>query len=502
MKKLFWLFVIISCSVPTIMALFNPGFFQSDDGEWMIIRFSAFHQALVDGQFPVRYLSRLNYGYGYPVANFLYPGFMYFGEVFKILGFGFVQSIKIILGISMVGSALFTFLWLSNLFKKWPSLVGALLYLYAPYHLFDIYKRGSVGETLALCVIPFVFWQIERKSFFWTALGVGFLILSHNSLALLFLPIIALYLLARGLAWAIYFLPTIFIGLGIASFFWIPAIFDLQYTVFAKTQVSDWEKYFSDYNLIGAIPILVLVWFMFNLNFIKNRVAILLFILTIVFLFLSLSLSSSVWKILPISFVQFPFRFLSVAILLVAFLSAFLLDKAKGFYGLLIGIAFLIIGFLASQPYLNPSMFFDKGDSYYATNEGTTTVKNEYMPKWVIHGSTQHYEDKIEILHSTVSNLKIRSNNISFDTTSPEKTSATINTIYFPGWKVFVDREPSNFSYNNDKGIIKIDLPAGMHKVEVNFSETPVRLISDVISVASLLILFAIVIDRSRRLAA
>ena len=52
---------------------FRPGYFESHDGEWMVIRFTAFHQTLAVGQFPVRFVDRLNNNYGYPVVNFLYP---------------------------------------------------------------------------------------------------------------------------------------------------------------------------------------------------------------------------------------------------------------------------------------------------------------------------------------------------------------------------------------------------------------------------------------------
>lgn len=117
-KTLFVLLFLIILSLPIIMPLFRSGFFASDDGEWMIIRFSAFHQALADGQFPVRWLDRLNHEYGYPVANFLYPGFMYLAEIPKILSFGFVDSIKIILGLSIVGSAIFIYLWLQRKFTN------------------------------------------------------------------------------------------------------------------------------------------------------------------------------------------------------------------------------------------------------------------------------------------------------------------------------------------------------------------------------------------------
>src|SRR6266498_4351646 len=77
-KKIFLsLLFIILFSLPAILPLLHPGFFSTDDGEWMIIRLSAFYPAFADGQFPVRFMERLNFGYGYPVAEFLYPGIMY-----------------------------------------------------------------------------------------------------------------------------------------------------------------------------------------------------------------------------------------------------------------------------------------------------------------------------------------------------------------------------------------------------------------------------------------
>src|SRR3989338_8065917 len=164
--------LLVLFSLPAIFALFHSGFFQSDDGEWMVIRFSAFYQAFVDGQFPVRFLHRLNFGYGYPVATFLYPGFMYIGIPIHLIGFGFVNTIKIVIGLSLVGSSIFTYLWLSKLFSKYASILGAIVYLYLPYHLYDVYVRGSVGEVFAFVWLPFVFSQIERKSTFWTSLGI------------------------------------------------------------------------------------------------------------------------------------------------------------------------------------------------------------------------------------------------------------------------------------------------------------------------------------------
>ena len=69
---LLWLFLVGLLAIPALLPLFSQGMFVSDDGGWMIVRSSAFHEAFRDGQVPTRFLGRLNQEYGYPVAHFLY----------------------------------------------------------------------------------------------------------------------------------------------------------------------------------------------------------------------------------------------------------------------------------------------------------------------------------------------------------------------------------------------------------------------------------------------
>src|SRR5690606_8877612 len=86
-NKRIYLFLILSflVSMIPVLFLFREGFFLSDDGEWMVIRFSAFYQTLLDGQIPPRFFGRLNHGFGYPIGTFLYPAFFYFATPFKII---------------------------------------------------------------------------------------------------------------------------------------------------------------------------------------------------------------------------------------------------------------------------------------------------------------------------------------------------------------------------------------------------------------------------------
>lgn len=505
MKKFLFIFLLIISTLPAIFFLFHPGFFQSDDGEWMIIRFSAFHQALRDGEFPVRWLGRLNYGYGYPVANFLYPGFMYLSEIPKVLGFGFVNSIKIIFGLSMVSSAIFTYLWLKKLFREFPAFFGALFYLYAPYHLYDLYKRGSVGEVLALAIAPFIFWSIEQKSLFWVSLGIAMLILSHNTLALLFLPIIIVYILIRKISSIRHYVLSIILGLSLSAFFWIPAVFDLQYTRFPQTPVSNWQDHFADISLIGPASILVGV-LAFYYRFVKRRksnIFDMFFAFAVVAGFLSSPLSVFLWQILPASFIQFPFRLLSIGIICISFLAAFILNQLKEQRMIIAGIFLLISIIISAFSYIKTEAFFNKGDFYYATNEDSTTVKNEYMPKWVKVIQEKRALAKVEIIkgEGLLANVIYRNNKVNLTSQMVNNGIIRVNTIYFPGWKAMVDGEQIAISYDNDKGAMDIPVDKGAHAVELTFKETPIRLAADGVSLVSFIILFGIIFrGRMRRI--
>src|ERR1035437_635986 len=196
-SRLIFLLLALIFSVPAVIGLLHSGFPVTDDGGWMVIRSSAFFQTLKSGEFPVRFLMRLNNGYGYPVADFLYPLFMYLSFPIHLLGINFVNTIKTLLILCIFTSSLFTFLWLRKIFDNLPALIGAIVYTFFPYHLFDVYQRGSVGEVLALSILPFILWQIERRSLLWISLGIALLIMAHNTLAVLLMFLIFPYLLLR-----------------------------------------------------------------------------------------------------------------------------------------------------------------------------------------------------------------------------------------------------------------------------------------------------------------
>lgn len=503
-KNLIFIAFLFILLLPSVFSILMPGYFETDDGEWMVIRFSAFYQAFSDGQFPVRFLGRLNFGYGYPVANFLYPGFMYLATPLQILGFGFVNSIKVIMLVSLLGGGLFTYLWLSKIFDRTSALVGATFYTYTPYHLFDLYKRGSVGEVLSMGVLPFILWQIERNSIFWTATGIFLLILAHNTLAILFLLFIFVYMgfnvfisITRKELISRYIVVTL-LGLGMASFFWIPAFYDLKYTIFSNTQISDWTNYFADIGLIGPttlaiFALIVILIISKKIKIKKHRLTILFLVIGLFSVFLSTPASTLLWNFIPSSFVQFPFRFLSLLVPSVAFLAACAVSVFNGRSKTILAAALFILVFVSSFSFLNPKVRSNKIDSFYSTNEATTTVKDEYMPLWVKKKPNYRFENKVEILTGgEVSNLFYNSKRIYFKTSEDTDKMARINTIYYPGWQAQINNNEVQISYDNPQGVMEINLPKGENKAELVFKETPVRLLADILSLVSFILLIVI----------
>lgn len=474
----------------------------------MIIRFSAFYQALADGQFPVRFLHRLNFDYGYPVATFLYPGFMYTAIPLHILKIDVVDTIKLILGGSLIGTTIFTYLWLSRVFKKRiAALAGAVVSLYVPYHLYDVYTRGSVGEVFALMWAAFTLWMIEKKSVFFIAIGIAMLLISHNTMALLFLPFLFLYAFLREIFSLKTLLITFFLGIGLSSFFIIPAVFELPFTHFSKVTIANPAEYFANIKLIGFETLLIFSFAMVILFSKKKLVTenklLISFFLFITFLsiLLSSSFSSIFWQFLPSSFIQFPFRLLSYLIITLAFLTAFIIcEVEQGIKRTILFVCLVGILMLSSAPFLSSPVYFDKGEGYYITNDATTTVQDEYLPVWAKTKPLQRAESKAQIVsgEGEIKELVYNNTEVRFSLDAREDIRVRINTIYWPGWRIFVDNKESDVSYTNSSGVIEFDVAQGTHQVRVIFGETPLRLFADGISVVSLVILIYLSFPRKR----
>lgn len=459
----------------------------------MIIRLSAFYQSFREGQFPVRFLGRLNHSYGYPVANFLYPGFLYIGSLIHIAGFSFVTTVKIILGVSLVSGGIWIYLWLRKFFKTTSSLFGALSFMTGPYLLFDLYSRGSVGELLAFSVAGMGLYSIELGQPWLFSLSVGLLILAHNSLAVLCIGFYCGYLLVRKVARE-YFIWLVF-GIGMASFFWMPALYEQKYIVFERSIISNPFDYFiknTNIWLLGISGIIVSAILLIRRT--KHQLLTYMLLIGIFSMVMATSLTSFLWhtKLLGVLF-QFPFRLLSLSLFTMAWLTALYLDSLKKFL-LPASIALILLWTLHLNSIYRGISYEYHPDTYYSTNEATTTVHDEYMPKWVTVSPINRAETRLEILKGSgnIRENQVTTENIDVVVDAKDESILQINTMYYPGWGVSVDGELATIDYKNDLGLIRVTIPAGVHHVIASFRETISRFIADMCSLV-ISIIFVIV---------
>lgn len=486
---------VIAAIVVAILPILRPGFFVTDDGDWMVIRLSAFYQSLVSGQFPVRYLGRLNHSYGYPVANFLYPGFMYIGSLIHLVGVPFETTVEMILAGSLAAGAVGMYIFLRKRFGALASALGAISYVLSPYLLFDVYRRGSVGEVLALGIVPFLFASIERGRAAAMGILIALLIISHNSLALMVVPVIAVYIYVKKKKdlWVPFVL-----GIMMASFFWFPAVWEKGYVRFDKTVVSDPSLYYASITgLFSLISIVHAAGFVMAQSQRRKEDHVAMVFFSIVFaaaFVMATPLSGWLWDTQAFArLFQFPYRFLSLTILAGAWLLAYTihaLNTRRILMYVLVPIAVIVMFFQAVE-HTRDVDYVTRPSGYYSTNEATTTVADEYMPVWVGESTLERATDRI-IFHQgrgTIDAKTATHQRIDAIVTAQDNSIMQLNMIYYPGWGATVDGVPVELLYDNPNAFMRFAVPVGTHHVFAEFRETIPRFVADMVSFLSLLIL-------------
>ena len=156
--------------------VFFNGFPIGDDYKNQIIAYEAFKEQVQAGELYPRWLHNINHGFG--GANlFFYPPLIYYVSYFiDIVGLQQFDTLHVlILNVSffLILSGITCYFWLSSFCSRYASVVGALLYMIAPYHLFiDVYERNNVAEFAAFAWIPLLFLLSLRQPFPKYVLGI------------------------------------------------------------------------------------------------------------------------------------------------------------------------------------------------------------------------------------------------------------------------------------------------------------------------------------------
>ena len=543
-KNKFYLIILIFVAIIPLFDLFRPGLPLTHDGQDHVARIANFYQSLSEGNIIPRWAANLNWGFGHPVLMFLYPLLSYIASFFHFLNLSLVDSTKIVFGLGFVLSGIFMYLWIGSLWGKEAGFVSGLFYMFTPYRFVNLYVRGAIGENLAFVWLPLICYfafKLSRKFKWRYVVGGSFslaaLILSHNALSFMFLPLILgyiaflIYLSPRAKRFLFIIRNSLFIilGLMLSAFFWFPAFFEGKYTLRDIVTSEDYASRFrsfkdflySPWSYGGSgqlsVQIGILHWLAFILGFYtffrlfrkKNKDWILvggLIIGFVVTLFLLLKISLPVWQAVTIlQKFQFPWRFLSIMVFIPAVLAGSFVSLWSTKKKMWLAAASVILLLLANKNYWQAKGFSYKDESFYRGIYASTTDTGESSPRWSVRFMERYPAAPMEVIdgEAEIEMVSRLSNRHEFTIKAETPVRLVENTLYFPGWDILVDGQATEVKFQDPayRGLMTFNVPAGEHQVVARFRETRLRLFADLISLAGvgLLLVSAIITSRILR---
>lgn len=524
-------------------ALFHSGFYTSHDGEHQLARQYVFEQGLKDRQIPVRFNRQLYNGFGYPLFFFTYRLPFYFGEVFRIIGLSFADSIKSVFFIVFTASGLAMF-WFARRWGNFAGVISAILYMWAPYRFSVIFVRSALGEHVAAVFVPLLFASVSGRknknvNYVLGAVSLAGLFLSHAMMAqmtlLAFIPWLTVnfFLDKEKKKFILRTVMMFILGIGLSAYYLIPAAafrgltqklnpnyFTDHFVTLRQLIYSPWGYAFSMKGVendgmsfqVGVtqwlavlIVIPALSWNLYK-YFYRSRVKPgmtweALGLLAIFFLSIFLMTEKSVfiwnwWK--NYINIDMPWRFLLMTTFSASALAGIVI-KGQGLpaspWALLIATILVILALYTNRNHLRVNEYFEYPDSRLETYTGTSNSDNEYRPKWDDGGIVNNIlpEASISQGEGELKIIKSKSNLLELAVRADKDIRLDVNILYFPGWKIFIDGRENKFKYAGEKGIMRIDIGKGYHMLEAKFSEPLVAKVGDFITIISFIILISLI---------
>lgn len=513
--------LLIILSLFSSWRLFRSGFPSMQD-DIQVFRLQQFDQCQKDGQIPCRYIADGGLGYGYPLYNFYSPLPYGVSEAFHLIGFSYIDSVKISFIISTFLKTFGMYLFASAFFGSYGGFLATILYSFAPYQALNLYVRGAIGETWALSLLPLVFWSIYQKKSRLSVLFLSSLLLSHNLTLVYSLPLLAIFSIFTKCFK--YFFRTLLWSLSISSFFLLPAFFEKNLTtVDTMTQgyfnfiihfatlkelfisnfwgysASMWGPIDGLSLQIGLfqwiIPTILFIVLLFKTNFKHRSLIIFLYLIALLSLFLTHNKSTFIWNKLPfLAYFQFPWRFLGLAIFSLSFISGGIISIFRKSTYLVLTISISLIILLLNYPNFREDIWYPKLTDNNKLS-GTELIRQsgaglmDYWPKYSKNFPSTFAPTSPIVINgdATIINFYKNSHHSSLAITiqSPE---ATINfpIVYYPDWLLTVDGQKTSYEIEPDLGLIQIKLKQGSYQIILDFKDTPIRTFANLFSLFTL----------------
>jgi hypothetical protein len=352
-------------------------FFQAHDAPHSIFYLVEFDQTLRDGYLWPRWAPDFAFGYGYPLFNIYAPLAIYAAEILHVVGLSFVASVKAVYALATITAGLGMYLFVRRLFGRTAGLLAAIVYMYVPFHLVEIFVRSAYSEFVALALLPIVLYAFTElvaapglPRLALAGLVYGVLALTHHTSFFTFTPFLIVYILfllagtwrgkgsSQALRATLHCLASSVLGLSLAAIYLVPLLVELRYVKLEQWTAYNYDYgqhfvYFSqllsplwDYGYsgpgiqdgmpfqLGAVALVLVAfggWRALTSRFLHRGTALFYLAATGVIIWLMSPAAQFVWQGLPIaSLVQFPWRLLGLTAITMSVVAGSLVADRAG----------------------------------------------------------------------------------------------------------------------------------------------------------------------------
>ncbi len=237
--------------------LLFKGFVNGDDSSFHMLWAQQFLNSLRSGLLYPQWVSDANLGCGNATFIF-YPPFTLFSyAAISLITDDMLTILNISVLIGMICSGLAMYFFGRMYMERPAAFFAAVLYMALPYHLIDLFTRSALAEFWAFAWIPAVCYftvkvEESRGHFMWLSLSYAGLLLTHLPSALLFTPFLLLFsivVLAKesNLKSLLRRLAALFLGLGLSSFYLVPALAERGNVNFKVLTADRWFRIGSNF---------------------------------------------------------------------------------------------------------------------------------------------------------------------------------------------------------------------------------------------------------------
>lgn len=522
--------------------------YVNTDLPFHIYRIEGLAKGLMQKQFPVKIQPLWMNNYGYATSVFYGDLLLYFPAILRVIGFSSVFSFNcfvVLVNVLTVVLSYISFYKITE--RKELGVLGAVLISFSQYRLLDLNYRGAVGEFQAFAFVPLVIYGIykilvsdtEDKGFknyyLIAALGFTGLLQSHLLSTLMtgiFVSVVCLvnYSKTFYVKRFVELFKTVMTTV-LLNFWFILPMFDFMRDKYCVNDGSRDQNLIQAYGIniknifdlnfsvtgdivpakIGASMVLVIVGFLIykiinRKNTEKIKGLILSFCLGMLAIFMSTNLfpydklrNISILNSFIVT-IQFPWRFLVIAISLLTFTACGMLAEVrekvshKVYVSLIYGVA--LVALLGGMQYykVGKAEFFDDVKYYDAAGmDSFKIIGAEYVPS----GTDVSYLTN-KYVYNLDGNVYVRDYHIDGGIIITECENGTDNEglitvplLYYRGYRAQDMQTKQEFAITkDDNNSLQVVIPAGFNgKIMVRFHEFWYWRVAELISLCALVFL-------------